>query len=194
MHQGFKSIGHLVAKTCTLQNMIPLSTNSLHHPLSYCRILKSFACSALRENVTNMKYWDYEWLVTTLYFSELFTLLTITRKKSTNKIRAQCISPVTESPQRPNSGLQYYCWNKKVYTGHQRKVCYSTVRRYTTEYNDAVQGLTDSMEFVHRSQHAMSSTATIKSDSAQLCTSGLWNHLEAHSWIFFQTSTISDKM
>jgi len=42
MHQGCKSIGHLMAKTRILRNMIPLSTCSLHQPLSYCWILKSF--------------------------------------------------------------------------------------------------------------------------------------------------------
>jgi len=42
MHQGSKSIGHLMAKTRILWNMIPLSTYSLHQPLSYCWILKSF--------------------------------------------------------------------------------------------------------------------------------------------------------
>jgi hypothetical protein len=152
-----------------------------------------FACSARSENVTNTKYWDYEWLVTTLFFKTVYFAKDY-KEKMYKQNKAQCISPVTDSMQRPDSGLQYHRWNNRLYTGHQRKVCYSTVRRYTTEYNDAVQGLTDSMEFIHRSQHAMSSTATIKSDSAQLCTSGLLNHLEAHSWIFFQTGTISDEM
>lgn len=103
----------------------------------------------------------------TVYFSKNY------KEKMYKQNKAHCISPVTGSPQRPESGLQYHCWNKRMYMGHQRKVCYSTVRRYTTEYDDAVQGLTDSMEYVHLSQHAMSSTVTIKTDSAQLCTSGL---------------------
>ena len=91
--------------------------------------------------------------------------------------KAHCISPVTGSQPTQTQVRPVV----PLLEQEAAQVCYGTVCRYTTEYEDVVQGLTDSMEYVHLSQHAMSSTAIIKTDSAQFCTSGLGNHLVVHS-------------
>jgi len=103
MHQGCKSIGHLMAKT---RNMIP-TINILTAPSTFILLNTEEFCLQCIRKCNKYEYRDYE-MACNYSILQNCLLFLITREKCTNKWKPIVSVPVTGSPQRHKSGLQYH--------------------------------------------------------------------------------------
>lgn len=135
MHPGCKSIGHLMAKTHILPKYD--SVSNIFTPSSAFKLLniKEICLQCIKKNVTNIKYQDYVRFLTRLLFKLLYFSKNYKEKKCTNKIKPTVSVLLQEAHKGQirgyTQGLQYDDQNKRLHKGHERKVHYSIVCRYT---------------------------------------------------------------